>query len=73
MYRALIEAFVRECVARVAAGEQLGDAEAAAFRRYLDLREQCGPPLLGRFAGDDGSFDTVTGRCGHRPLFVPQG
>lgn len=70
MFREMIEEFVRDCVARVAAGDQLDDDAAAAFRRYLDFRERCGPPLLGRFASGDGSFDTVTGRCGHRPLFI---
>lgn len=64
-----MEAFARECVARVAAGEYLDDASAAAFASYLDARERAGRPVLGRFAGPDGSFDTVTGRCGHRPRF----
>ena len=69
MYRAFMEAFARECVARVAAGEQLDGAEGEAFSAYLVAREAAGRPLLGARAGRSGSFDTSSGRCGHRPAF----
>ena len=69
MYRALFEAFAADCVGRIWAGEALPDAEFLAFRNYLDAREASGRRLLGRYAGDDECIDTVTGRCGIRPLF----
>jgi hypothetical protein len=47
----------------------LPDAEFLAFRKYLDAREASGRRLLGKFAGEDECIDTVTGRCGVRPLF----
>lgn len=69
MYRAIFEAFAAECVGRIWAGEVLADAEFLAFRAYLDAREASGRRLLGRYAGPDACVDTVTGRCGVRPLF----
>ncbi|MFN8617954.1 MAG: hypothetical protein U0837_12715 [Dehalococcoidia bacterium] len=69
MYRAIFEAFAAECVGRIWAGEFLADAELDAFRAYLDAREASGRRLLGRYAGADACVDTVTGRCGVRPLF----
>jgi len=36
----------------------------------LEAREASGRRLLGRFASDEPSFDTISGRCGHRPLFL---
>lgn len=59
--------FSRRWCARIAAGEPLSDAEAAAFRALLDARERDGRRLLGDLAGPDASFDTVSGRCGVRP------
>jgi hypothetical protein len=35
----------------------------------LEAREAAGLRLLGKYAGPDPSIDTVTGRCGIRPLF----
>ncbi len=69
MYRALFERFGAECVGKVWRGEPLTDAELAAFRMLLDAREASGRRLLGRYAGPDPCIDTVTGRCGVRPLF----
>ena len=69
MYRALFERFAAECVARIWRGESLPDLEFYAFRAYLDARESSGRRLLGRYAGPDACIDTVTGRCGVRPLF----
>ena len=69
MYRAIFEAFAADCVGRIWAGEPLSDAEMHVFRAYLDAREASGRRLLGRYAGPDACVDTVTGRCGVRPLF----
>ncbi len=69
MYRALFEQFGAECVAKIWRGELLTDEELAAFRMLLDAREASGRRLLGKYAGPDPCFDTVTGRCGVRPLF----
>lgn len=69
MYRALMEQFARDCVARVSGGQLLEGQEAEAFGAYLEAREAAGRPLLGARAGSDGSFDTFSGRCGHRPAF----
>lgn len=65
----MFEAFSADCVGRIWAGEALADAEFLAFRAYLDAREASGRRLLGKYAGDDACIDTVTGRCGARPLF----
>lgn len=65
----MFESFAAECVGRIWAGEALSDAELHAFRAYLDAREASGRRLLGRYAGPDECVDTVTGRCGVRPLF----
>lgn len=65
----MFEAFAAECVGRIWAGEILPDGEFFAFRAYLDAREASGRRLLGRYAGPDECVDTVTGRCGARPLF----
>lgn len=54
---------------RIGAGEALDDDEAAAFCEMLDARERAGRPLLGRYAGEDESIDTVSGRCGLPPRF----
>jgi len=62
--------FDRHCVARIAVGEALSDGEAYAFRCLLEARERSGHHLLGSMAGPDASFDTVSGRCGHRPPFT---
>lgn len=70
MYRALFETFARRCAVSIAAGSPLPGSDASAFRAYLDARETAGRPLLGRFAGADAPFDAVSGRCGHRPLFL---
>jgi hypothetical protein len=67
MYRALFEAFGRDCVQRIARGESLNDDAARAFSLLLDAKERSGHRLLGRMAGPDPSIDTVTGRCGHPP------
>ena len=69
MYRALFEAFAADCVGRFWRGEPLPDREFFAFRSYLDAREASGRRLLGSHAGPDACIDTVTGRCGIRPLF----
>ena len=69
MYRELFERFTAECVQRISAGECLSDEQAKAFVAILDARERAGRPVLGRLAGPDGSFDTVSGRCGLRPRF----
>ena len=71
MYRALIAAFAADCARRIHAGECLNDEEAAAFYVLLEARELTGHRLLGRFAGPDPSFDTVSGRCGHAPVHYP--
>jgi hypothetical protein len=68
MYRALFEAFAADCVGRIWRGESLPDLEFVAFRSYLDAREKSGRRLLGVYAGPDACIDTVTGRCGVRPL-----
>jgi hypothetical protein len=64
----LIERFAERCVAHVARGEKLSDADMRAFRAYLEARESSGRRLLGPMTGPDPSFDTVTGRCGHPPV-----
>ena len=69
MYRSLFETFAARCVERIWHGEPLGEAERRAFSAYLDAREASGRRLLGRFAGSDEPLDTVSGRCGARPLF----
>jgi hypothetical protein len=69
MYRALFEQFGAACVAKIWRGEDLSDEELAAFRLLLEAREAAGLRLLGKYAGPDPSIDTVTGRCGIRPLF----
>jgi hypothetical protein len=69
VYRALFERFGAECVAKIWRGELLTDEELAAFRMLLDAREASGRRLLGKYAGPDPCIDTVTGRCGVRPLF----
>jgi hypothetical protein len=66
MYAELIDRFGRECATRIAAGGALSDEEARSFRVLLEARELAGRRLLGRRAGPDPSFDTVTGRCGVR-------
>jgi len=62
--------FDRTCVARIAAGEVLSNGDAYAFHCLLEARERAGHRLLGAMAGPDASFDTVSGRCGHRPPFT---
>ena len=62
--------FERDCVERITAGDALSDAERRRFAALLEERERSGLPLLGRFAGTDGSLDTVSGRCGVRPPFA---
>lgn len=69
MYRALFDQFGAHCVAKIWRGEDLTDEELAAFRMLLDAREASGNRLLGKYAGPDPCIDTVTGRCGVRPLF----
>jgi hypothetical protein len=69
VYRDLFERFTAECVQRIHDGECLSDDEATAFVAVLDARERAGRPVLGALAGPDGSFDTVSGRCGLRPRF----
>ncbi|MGE0599174.1 MAG: hypothetical protein AB7J35_07990 [Dehalococcoidia bacterium] len=69
MYRALFEQFSAECVERIWRGEPLTPEASVAFSAYLDAREASPRRLLGRYAGPDPSIDTVTGRCGIRPLF----
>ncbi len=69
MYRALFEQFSAACVGKLWRGEELTDPELDAFRAYLDAREASGRRLLGKYAGEDECVDTVTGRCGVRPLF----
>ncbi len=64
-----VEEFIRICVALIAAGESLSDAEADGFCAILEANERSGHRLLGAMAGPDEPFDTVTGRCGHRPTF----
>ena len=68
MYRALFEQFAAGCVARIWRGELLSDRDFFAFRAYLDAREASGRRLLGKHAGPDACIDTVSGRCGARPL-----
>jgi hypothetical protein len=62
-------AFLSDCIRRISAGEPLSDDEARTFTELLDARERQGHPLLGPYAGDDPSIDTVSGRCGLRPRF----
>ncbi len=69
VYAHLIDRFARECVRRIAAGDELSDSDARAFCVVLEARELSGHRLLGAMAGADGSLDTVSGRCGHRPTF----
>jgi len=69
MYRALFENFGAACVGKIWRGEELGDDELFAFRALLDAREASGRRLLGKYAGPDECIDTVSGRCGARPLF----
>jgi hypothetical protein len=69
MYAELIDRFGRECVAKIWAGDELTADEACAFGVLLEARELSGRRLLGKHAGLDPSIDTVTGRCGHRPVF----
>jgi hypothetical protein len=69
MYRWLFEQFAASCVQRIWRGEPLAAAEQRAFSAYLDAREASGRRLLGAQAGPDPCIDTVTGRCGARPLF----
>lgn len=69
MYRSLFEQFAATCVRKIWRGMELDDAEFYAFRAYLDAREASGRRLLGKYAGPDECVDTVTGRCGVRPLF----
>jgi hypothetical protein len=69
VYAELIDRFGRECVAKIWAGEALNEEEARAFGVLLEARELSGQRLLGRYAGPDPSIDTVTGRCGIRPVF----
>jgi hypothetical protein len=69
VYRALFEQFGAACVGKIWRGEELTDEELTAFRMLLDAREASGRRLLGRYAGPDACVDTVTGRCGLRPLF----
>jgi hypothetical protein len=69
VYRALFEEFSSACVAKIWRGEALETAEALAFGAYLDAREASPRRLLGKYAGPDESLDTVTGRCGIRPIF----
>ncbi|MGE3073610.1 MAG: hypothetical protein AB7N24_05915 [Dehalococcoidia bacterium] len=68
MYRALFERFSAECVGQIWRGEALTPEAASAFSAYLEAREASPRRLLGRYAGPDPSTDTVTGRCGIRPL-----
>jgi hypothetical protein len=70
VYAHLISEFSRRCCARIAAGEPLSPAVAAAFLVLLEARERSGHRLLGAMAGPDPSFDTVTGRCGLPPAFL---
>jgi len=69
VYRALFDAFGAACVQKIWRGEALSPNERTAFSALLDAREASGRRLLGRFAGPDECIDTVTGRCGIRPLF----
>ena len=69
VYRHFIDRFARDCVQRIARGEYLSDADARSFSTLLEARELSGHRLLGPLAGPDASFDTVSGRCGHRPPF----
>ena len=69
MYRSLFEQFSATCVGKIWHGEALSEPERDAFAAYLDAREASGRRLLGKHAGRDESIDTVTGRCGIRPMF----
>ncbi len=69
MYRALFEQFSAECVGQIWRGESLTPEASVAFSAYLEAREASPRRLLGKHAGPDASIDTVTGRCGIRPLF----
>jgi len=69
MYRALFERFGAECVGKIWRGEELAEDEFLAFRALLDAREASGRRLLGKYAGPDECIDTVTGRCGAKPVF----
>jgi hypothetical protein len=69
MYRALFESFGAACVGKIWRGEELSDGELSGFRALLDAREASGRRLLGKYAGPDECIDTVSGRCGARPLF----
>jgi len=64
MVRQVTTDFERRCVERIAAGKGLAGDDLAAFAALIAAREREGHRLLGRYAGPDASFDTVTGRCG---------
>ena len=71
MYRQLLEQFAAECCAKAWRGEGLTEAEHDAFTTYLAAKELNGHRWLGALASDDGSLDTVTGRCGLPLARVP--
>jgi hypothetical protein len=71
VYRALFEAFGAECVAAIWAGAGLSERDSAFLAMLLDAREASGQRLLRKMAGADACIDTLTGRCGHMPRFVP--
>lgn len=72
MYAGVFEAFAHECSQKVWRGDLLSAAEYSAFATFLAARELGGRRLLGAMAGPDRCFDTVSGRCGHRPRFLEE-
>ncbi|MBK7126016.1 MAG: hypothetical protein IPI85_08270 [Dehalococcoidia bacterium] len=67
-YRSLVETVATSCVQRIWRSEDLSDADFYAFGAYLNAREASGRRLLGMHAAPAACSDTVTGRCGIRPL-----
>ncbi len=69
MYRAAFDEFGRVCVGKILSGVALTATEEQLFEMLLSAREASGERLLGSMAGPDACIDTVSGRCGHRPVF----
>lgn len=71
MYAEAIRQFSAHCCAKLWAGEPLTDDECDAWATLLAARELQGHRWLGELASPDGSFDTVSGRCGLAPVRLP--
>ena len=71
MYQELLAKFSADCCAKLWRGEELSNDEFDAFAALLEAREINGHRWLGEMAGEDESFDTVSGRCGLPVSRVP--